>query len=42
MGMPADLAVHTNDRKLEDTVSKLDVAYVRTITDETAGVATGT
>ena len=42
MGMSADFAVHTNNGKGEDPVSKLDAASVRAITDETAGVDTDT
>ena len=40
--MPACLAVHTNDGKGENPVSKLDAASVRAITDETAGVTADT
>ena len=42
MGMSAGFAVHTDNGKGEDCVSKLDAAFVRAITDETAGVAAGT
>ena len=42
MGMSADFAVHTNNGKGEDPVSKLDAASVRAITDKTAGVTADT
>ena len=41
MGMSADFAVHTNNGKGEDPVSKLDAAFIRAMTDETAGVTFG-
>ena len=42
MGMSADFAVHTNNEKGEDPVSKLDATFIRAMTDETAGVAADT
>ncbi|MCZ0631997.1 hypothetical protein OZZ15_16280 [[Ruminococcus] gnavus] len=42
MGMPTCFAVHTNNRKGEDSVSKLDTAFIRAMADETAGVTAGT
>ena len=42
MGMSADFAVHTNNGKGEDPVSKLDAAFIRAMTDETAGVTADT
>ena len=42
LGMAADFAVPTANGKGEDTVSKLDAAFIRAMTDETAGVSTGT
>lgn len=42
VGMPTDFAVHSNDWKREEPVSKLGLASVRAITDETAGVDTDT
>ncbi|WP_349011311.1 hypothetical protein [Mediterraneibacter gnavus] len=42
MGMSADFAVHTNNEKGEDPVSKLNAAFIRAMTDETAGVTADT
>ena len=42
MGMSADFAVHTNNEKGEDPVSKRDAAFIRAMTDETAGVTADT
>lgn len=42
MDMSADFAVHTDNGKGEDPVSKLDATFIRAMTDETAGVSTGT
>ena len=42
MGMSTDFAVHTDNGKGEDPVSKLDAAFIRAMTDETAGVTAGT
>ena len=40
--MPARFTVYPNDRKCKNLVCKLDVPFVRTITDETTGMTTGT
>lgn len=40
--MPTGFAVHTHDGKRENFIRKLDIPFVRAITDETAGVTTGT
>lgn len=40
--MPTGFAVHTHDGKRENFIRKLDIPSVRAITDETAGVTTGT
>ncbi|MDU2007928.1 MAG: hypothetical protein E6731_18620 [Lachnospiraceae bacterium] len=33
MGMPTCFAVHTNNRKGDDSVSKLDTAFIRAMAD---------
>ena len=42
MGMSAYFAVHPHNRKGKNPVRKLDVPFVRAVTDETAGMPTGT
>ena len=39
--MPTNFAVHTDNRKREYPVSKLDIAFIRAMADETAGVTAG-
>lgn len=40
--MSACFTEYTHDRKREDPVSELDVTLIRAVTDETAGMLTGT